>query len=147
MAEQCRTRPADLLFTNWATGKTAAFVTSPLNTLSRSKVSPAVAKLNSYQHTNKAQKKAPAHTDTCLYLYTHQVSKAQRPDKQCTQKTVLDSSTVLGLQQMELINTSIQGIQAIDLAYVKGGLVPMQSFTHSYPDGSGSVCRICCPSH
>ena len=35
-ADHSHTRPADLLLTNWATGKTAAFdvsVTSPLNTL------------------------------------------------------------------------------------------------------------------
>ena len=62
--------------------------------VSRSKVRPvevrtasAVAKLNSYQRTNKAQEKAHAHTDTYPYIHA-QVSKAQWPDKQCTQKTV-----------------------------------------------------------
>ena len=62
--------------------------------LLRPKISPvevrmvsAIAKLYSYQLTNKAQTKS-SRTHKYMSLYTHKVSKAQWPDKQCTQKSV-----------------------------------------------------------
>ena len=51
------------------------------------------------------------------------------------ESSLLDSSTVLGCQRMELIDTSTQGIQAVDLAlvaYIQEGLLPMHAVLHKY---------------
>ena len=56
------------------------------------------------------------------------------------ESSLLDSSMVLGLQRIELINISTQGIEAVDLAlvaYIQEGLLPMHAVLHKYITNKG----------